>query len=499
MALPDVIVNVLDAPESRGLPTDTGTAIFLGEAERGIITEPIEARSLAGFTEKLGGRLANALLYDAAETFFNEGGTRLWVQRVMGAGAATASLALSDGSSTATTVRAKGPGTWGNGATGGLYAQVVAGAAAGEFVLVIYRGGTTAAFEVERSPSVPDVASLRGWSLKLSKYVTVDAPSTLVDPVVVAATALAGGTQGSAVVDADWQTALDKIPSDLGPGQIAAPGRTTAAGQLQVIAHAVANNRFALLDGPDSASASTIIAAAQALYGAPTRGRRYFQMFAPWDIAPGLTATTLRTVPPVAAQAGAYARQDALGNPNQAPAGAKNSRGVRRWVVDLSQPAWSDADRKLLSEAGVTVPRRRYGNAIVTSDFVTGADQVNDEVWKFAPGVRTVMAFAARAERAGDLANFDQVDGFGYSLSEFRGALISIAADLHRVGALYGATPNEAFTVDTGNPADPGDPINPASELQAGRMKASVALRISPGAQVVVINVVRLPITQEVN
>lgn len=492
--LPDVIINVSDAPQARTLSTDTGVPIFVGEAERGDNTAPILIRSLQEFVEKLGTRQTVALLYDTVETFFQEGGSRCLVQRVVGAGAVTASLNLLDASSgIAAVVKAKGPGTWGNGAGGGIYAQVIAGAQAGEFVTVFYRGGTAAVNEVERSPSVPDVPSLRGWSLKSAKYVVVETAASSLDPAVVAATALAGGTNGSAIVDADRQIALDRVPADLGPGQVCAPGATTSVAQLQVIAHAVLNNRFALLDAPDSASAATIITAVQALYAAPSKGRRYFQMFAPWDIAPGLTATTLRTVPPCGAQAAAYARQDALGNPNQAPAGSKNNRGVRRWIVDLSQPAWSDADRKLLSEAGVTVSRRRYGNAVVTFDAVTGADQVNDPLWVMAPNVRTVMAYVAQAKNVGDLAEFDQVDGQGYALSDFRGGLMSIADRLWSVGALYGATVDQARYVDVG----PG--INPPEQLQAGIMKASVALRISPTARQIQIDVVKVPITQELD
>lgn len=490
--LPDVIVSVSDATQGRSLPTDTGLAVFLGEAERGDITAPAEVKSPQQFVDKFGVRQTNALLYDSVETFFQEGGSRLLVQRVMGAGAATAALALLDASSGAAgSIRAKGPGTWGNGATGGLYAQIIAGAQAGEFVLVVYRGGTTAAFEVERSSSVPDMASLRGWALQSSAYIEALVGASGLDPAVLAATALAGGTQGSAVVDADWQIALDKVPADLGPGQVGAPGRTTSVGQLQVVAHAVLNNRFALLDAPDTATVTTITAAAQALYAAPNKGRRYWQMFAPWDIVPGVTYTTLRTVPPIAAQAAAYSRQDAFGNPNQPPSGAKNNRGVRRWAVDLSQPAWSDTDRKTLSEAGVTVSRRRYGNAIVTFDTVTGADQVNDPLWVMAPNVRTIMAFVAKAKAVGDLAEFDQVDGQGLALGEFRGGLMAAADELYGVGALYGATPSEARYVNV------GPDINPPAQLQQGIMKASVALRISPNARQVQISVVKIPITQE--
>jgi hypothetical protein len=93
-------------------------------------------------------------------------------------------------------------------------------------------------------------------------------------PAAIAATSLntTAGTDGSAVADADWQGALDRIVPDLGPGQIAAPGRTTSAGQLQVLDHAQTHNRFALLDLADTSSDATLIAAAQALYAAPNKG-----------------------------------------------------------------------------------------------------------------------------------------------------------------------------------------------------------------------------------
>lgn len=483
--LPDVVVSVLDATVSRTVPTDTGMASFVGSSERGPLDGPRAVASLTDFATKFGARITSSLLSDAVETYFAEGGSRLQVQRVAGTGATAASRTLLDaGAAVSLTVTAgqygvPDPGAWGN----SLTAQVIAGAAAGEFVIVVARGGV----EVERSPSSADTAAAIAWARSNSRYVVLTQGASTNDPAVAAAAALSGGADGAALTDANWQTALDAIPRDLGPGQVAAPGRTTAAGQLQLLAHAQGRNRFALLDAPDTASDTTLVAAAQALYAAPNRGRRYGQLLAPWDVIPGLTATTTRTVPPSARAAAQYARVDALGNPNQAAAGRN---GTARYALDLSQSAFTDAQRQALSEAGVTISRRRFGASIQTYDAVTLADQTNDPGWVSAANVRTVMAFAADAALVGESHMFDQVDGAGVTLGAFRGDLIAAANDLYNVGALYGDTPTEAFLVDA------GPTLNTPTTLQNGEMHAQVALRTSPTARRVLIDVVKVPITQ---
>lgn len=495
MALPDVVVNVRSAAASRSLPTDTGTGFMVGITERGPTDGPRELRSLQQFIDTFGARLTTSPLYDAVETYFAEGGARLLVSRVFGAGAVAAAKSLLDvgaaislvvtaGQATPASAGGPGvsvsdPGTWGN----SLTVQVIAGAAAGEFVLIIFRN----AVEVERSPSLVDTAAAIAWARANSRYVTISQGASLLDPAVAAASALTGGTDGAAVADADWQGALDRTVKDLGPGQVAAPGRTTSAGQLQLLDHAQQRNRFAILDGADTVSDTTLVAAAQALYVAPNNGRRYGQLLAPWDVVPGLTPTTLRTVPPSARAMAQYSRVDALGNPNQAAAG-RNGRA--RFAVDLSQPAWTDAQRLSLNNAGVTVSRRRYGNVIATYGMRSMADQSNDAQWSMAPNVRCVMAFVSQALVVGEEHEFDQVDGQGQALAQFRGELIAKANALYLVGALYGATPAEAFYVDTG-PA-----INPVSLLALGEMHAQVALRTSPSAERVIIDVVKTPITQ---
>jgi phage tail sheath protein FI len=479
VAIPDVVVNVLDGALPRTFPTNTGTAFFVGIAERGDVVQARPVASIAAFGTEYGARQANAALYDALDTYFAEGGSQAYVSRVIGAGAVAATRNLLDaGAGVSLVVTAADPGVWGNSLSVGVAAVT------GGFQIFVQRSGV----EVDRSYTLVTQQDAVNWG-RLSTYVSVALGATALVPAAAGAAALTGGTDGSAIVDADWQAALDRIALDLGPGQVCAPGRTTAAGQLQIIDHAQRNKRFALLDAPDSASDTTIVAAAQALYTAPNNGRRWCQMFAPWDVIPGVTANSTRTVAPCARAAAQYARIDALGNPNQAAAGRN---GIARYVLDLSQAAWSDTQRGNLNGAGVTVSRRRFGALIETFGMRTLADQALDANWSMAPNVRTVMAYVARARVVGDAHEFDQVDGQGRTISAFRGELMALANDLFLAGALYGGTPAEAFFVETG-PA-----VNSPATIAAGELHAQVAMRTSPSAERIIIDVVKIPVTQSI-
>ncbi len=492
MALPGPVINITSAATPRTIPTDTGQAFFVGVTQRGSSVKPVLCRSLQDVINYTGARLASSVLYDSAETYFSEGGTRLYLSRVFGAGALQASVNLLDGAAGVSLVVKAGskgdadPGTWGNGTTGGLSVAVIANGA--QYQLVTYLNGVV----VETSYLLTTQADAVNWSVS-SSYINVTLGASSLVPAVAAAANLTGGTDGAATVDADWQAGHDRIPGLLGPGQIAAPGRTTSTGQLQTIAHAVANNRFAQLDAPDTAVSATLLASASALYGAPNNGRRNGQLLTPWEIIPGLTATTTRTVPPSARACAQLARTDALGNPNQAAAGRY---GVAQFVTDLSQPNFDDPTRLALNNAGITLTRRRYAGAVVTYGFRTLADQVQDQQWSMAPNVRTIMWYVAQALAIGENHEFNQVDGFGRELAAFKGDLMAPAMTLYSIGALYGAQgsndPSTAFYVDVG----PG--INPVANLAQGIMAANVKLRTSPGAEQIVVNIIKTPLAQAI-
>lgn len=482
MALPDVTIKVLSAATPASPPTNTAQAFIVGVTSRGPTLKPRLVRSMADFALIFGPRIATTFMWDWAETYFNEGGSILYVSRVYGSGAAAAKLALKKSSTTVLTVEAGqqgevDPGLWGN------ELKIAVVAVTGGYKFVIELEGVI----VEESPTLVTNADAIAWAKTSSNYVVMTVGAEAEPPDALAAKALSSGTAGSAVADADFIAAAVRIPRELGPGQIASPGQTAEARQLSILAHARLKNRFALVDLTDTATSSTLVTAATALQSAPEKGRRYGQAAAPWDIIPGLTSSTTRTVPPSARLAAEYARIDAEGNPNQAAFG---KRGLAQYVVDLSQAAWTDAQRLELNNVGVAVSRRRYGARIATWGLRTLADQVNDVQWSEASSVRTVMAFVARAEIVGEEFEGEQVDGFGHTLAVLQGDLTAICQDLLKAGALFGRTAEEAFKVNV------GEALNPPAALQEGIAQAQVQLRVSPSIEALTISVVRTPITQ---
>jgi hypothetical protein len=215
---------------------------MVGLADRGVVTGPITAdlavTSLADFTAKYGARQSYSVLYDAVEAFFAEGGNRVFISRFAGPAAVKAS-ARRPGAGTKFTATAKSVGAWGNNLTVG-----VAGG-----VITVYENGTA----VETSPVQADVTAAQAWSTG-SRYIDITpvGSGALTDTAPVA---LTGGADDRVnATDTQRQAALDRFAKALGPGQVLMPGDTRTQAHQMLAAHANANNRFALLDAPDTAT-----------------------------------------------------------------------------------------------------------------------------------------------------------------------------------------------------------------------------------------------------
>jgi hypothetical protein len=476
---PGIEILERDRPASSGPPTDTGAWFVTGLAEKGP-TAPQLVRSLAEFERLYGSRVAYSLLFDSLDAYFREGGTKAYVSRVLGPDALAASVTLDDAAAADTLkVTANSAGAWGNGASGGLAVEVEAGGA-GAFVLVITLDGD----EVERSPELATKADALEWAAS-SDYVVLTDLASVNDPAVVAATPLAGGTDDRAsATDAHWKIALDRFETILGPGQVSAPGRTTAQSQSDLLAHAAERNRIALLDTVDSGTAATLRAAALALR--TNADADHGALFAPWAVIPGLTRGSTRTVPYSAIEAGLMARSDAVQSPN-IPAAGEN--GQARYAFDLSQAAWDDATRESLNDGGVNVARVLFGG-VRTYGYRTLVDPDTDPNHVMLNNARLFMAIRARAAAILERYVFAQIDGGRKKLGQLAGELAALLNEYYEAGSLYGSTPQEAFLVDV------GDSVNTPSSIAAGELHASLAVRPSPEAELVVLEIVRVGIQE---
>jgi hypothetical protein len=274
-----------------------------------------------------------------------------------------------------------------------------------------------------------------------------------------------GGTLFVARTDAaatDEQTgvagALDLLPYSLGPGQVCAPGLTSTPVHEAILAHLEATHRCGLLDLPAGDDAA-LEAAVTALYD--VAGVRFAQALAP---------------------AGLIARADLLGNPNQPAAGIN---GISRLALGLTQD-YTDDEREALNEAGVTLAKLVYGD-VRTYGARTAAGP-NDAGWLWFANSRVVMAVTHESDAIAQNYLFRQIDGrrqiFAALEADLRGMLL-----VHfNAGALYGATPAEAFDVDT------GPSVNTTETIIAGEIHATVRVKTSPSAEWVVINIVKVPL-----
>lgn len=491
--LPGHEVLIADSPRPRSNEGETGQALVIAEAARGPAS-PRAVTSLQSFVETFGGRVAYSTLYDWAETFFREGGSRLWVSRVVSDTSVTAFTDLVDAVPAATLrVRAAGPGDYGNALRVIVLTSVDdAAIPVGSFAIRITDGGVT----VETSPVFADKAEAIGWAATNAVHFTLSDLAGAGDPVRVAApgTLLATGADNrGAITDAEWTEALARLTADLGAGQVCAPGRTTSAIHLALLEHARTRNRHAVLDLADTPTVATLIAAAQAANAAPNAGGRFGRAVWPWAVVPGLTAYSTRLVPYSAVECGLIARVDAAGNPNQASAG--EPEGAARWALGLSQDTRSltDADRESLNEAGVTVALVfGDGGGPVTYGNRTLRGRAQDPLWVQSSGSRLAMAIAASGGPIVRAHVHKQIDGKRVRQGQLAGELGVMLGRLYDKGAIFGDTPDDAYAVDT------GPQVNTPETIAAGQLRAHVSFRASPGAERVTLELVRVAVTEAV-
>lgn len=477
---PGTQVIVQDLAPPIGVPTDTGTWFVAGLTEKGSTTTPTKIQNMSDYATFLGARVSYGALYDALDTFFREGGKTAYVGRVVGVTPVVAFKNLNDGAAAVTLkVSAENAGAWGN----SLKVGTVLGVAGGSTYQIVVTDA--AGVVLDQSPDLTTKADAIAWS-STSNWVQITDPGTgVMPPAIVAPATMATGTddQGT-IADANWLAALNQFTADYGPGQVSAPGGTTTARYTQLLAHAGANNRIALLDAVDTPTVATLTTAS--LTQRLDANARYGSFWGPWVLVPGLVPNTTRTVPPSALAAGLIARSDANGSPAQAAAGAN---GISRFAVGLSQPAWTAAQRDTLNSAGVDVVRTIY-NAIKAYGFRTLADPTLLPNWVQLSQSRMFMAIVAKANAIMENHVFRTMDGRGLEFAALGGEMKGMLTPYWENGSLYGNSAGEAFSVDTSSA------VNTPVTIAAGELHALISLRVSPFAELVVLQIVKVPVTQ---
>jgi phage tail sheath protein FI len=337
---------------------------------------------------------------------------------------------------------------------------------------------------VEQSPDLFTQADAVTWAAANSQYVSVAIGASANNPQTggAAAALSAGNDDRTNITDAQWLNALNLFAKDYGPGQVSAPGRTTTAGYNQLLDHAAANFRTAILDAPNTPTAATLTA----ISAATGANEQYGGLFAPWLIAPGVIAGTTRTVPPSGLVAGAIARSDPANGPG-APAAGNN--GIGQFVNNISQPAWDDTTRNTLNNAGVNVIRLIAGQVKIFGWRSLANPNVSPG-WVNLGTVRYLQNLSSRAWRAGQGYLFQLIDGQGHTIARYVSALTALLLADWNSGQIYGASSADAFLVDA------GPTVNTPTTLSQNMLIANIAVRPSPMAELIKIQIVNVPITQ---
>lgn len=475
---PGVQIISRATPPVRGGAAATGTWHIAALAERGPTNQSVLLSNLSDYDKHYGARVSYGQR-DAVEAHFRNGGGNVNLIRIVGPAATVATVALPGAAGVASiAVDAIGAGV------STLSADVdVSGST---FTLNVFEGSKV----LQASPPLDSVDAAVSWS-QSSPYIRVRALGAALPLATVSPVPLAGGADDrAAVTDVHRIAALNLIPRGDGPGQVSIPGATTTDAHVALARHAVANNRFAMADLPNSSSEADLLAVAAAFRtGTNDLEEGHLFFCEGWQVIPGITIGTTRTVPPSAINSALMAKRDALtGNPNEPAAGLN---GVPSYTLGPVRPNWGDGARARLNGAGINVYRyvsgehRLYGYRTAADPLGAGA------VWINAGNARLRMAIQARAEELGEAFVFAQITKS--KISEYNGIITGLLLDYFNKGALFGDVPEEAFVVDT------GPQVNTSDLIAARRLSAVAGVRMSEFSEVVYMEFVKVAITEAIS
>ena len=475
--------TLVESASGRQVLTDTGTAFFVGPAERGPTT-PVLFTSYERAKARLGGIVAYSSLLASLQRYFAVGGSRAYFNRVVGAAAAAASVDLDDAIAAATlTVEAVDVGEYGD----SLRVEVVAGAG-GAYVLVISHVDDG---ELERSPDLADKPAAVAWAEERSEHVRVSELAGEENPAVVAVTPLVGGTDDQESIDDDaWDVALGGFELDLGPGQLAAPGLLSVAGRVNVIRAAKAGNRVPMVDGPNTtdpvAIKTDLVALRAAVDQAELRPASYWGN---WITGRGTAPGTTLTTPPTAVEAGLIALSDRSNSPN-APAAGDN--GILPEGLDVAVQ-FDEATHEELNELGCNLFRRKHGTVRAYGYRSLALKDEDPNWWQWSHS-RLYMAIVARGLVVAERFVLKEFDGQRRKLSKFEGDLLAEAVlPFWGPGSLYGNEVEDAARVDATSVE-----ANPDDQIAGGIVRGLIFVRMSPFAEWVRLEIAKLPITDPI-
>lgn len=494
--MPGVVIStaVRTGPSSATV-RESSQLFVVGTAQKGTSAAPVLIESLAEFENMFGGFISTSYLHPTVETFFEEGGTRCYVKRVVGAGATSATKVLNTGSaSAAMTLTANGSGTWANATVGtfagGLSAIVTQPSAGVNFAIQILLDNVLV-YSTGTCTSVNQAVGRINTSTTAARYVTasVTAPHGSAILNTQAQVVFAGGADGSAPTDAEFVTALGTFNGALGTGAVASPDNNSGTLEAALISHANTNSRIAILHTDLGTSTAGALSKALSIQGGDNA--EHCALYYPWIEVPTGVAGINRMIPPdgyVAAKRALAHNQ--TGSHVPAAGLLSASRFVVGTEVDIDKATGDALDLGSVNAIRVIQNTVRiYGARSLSADI---------ENFRYITSQDTVNHIVVEAGRSLEDLVFSSIDGRNTIFSAIESRLISILAPLRDVGALYEAFDSNGRKLDPGYTVRCDAKLNPTSQLAEGTIKAKVGVRTSTVGDKIEVDIVKSNLTASV-
>jgi uncharacterized protein len=489
---PGVYINerLLPAPI-----TVTGTAQAAGAVVGYFASGPSTVTLVTSwydFVKQFGGYNASYPATFGVGMFFQNGGTELYVRRILHNDATAASVAIvkGTGSGTVATATAKNLGSDGN----NLRIQLSAGTISGYYNLTVYKENVAGtASDVTNDTVLESYTNLTFSNAADSSFVTtvlsLGSPyinisvSDLVNAPTLNVLPLTGGLDGTIPTASDYTNALTDFDAVDRPLVIFAPeiinqlgssaGATVHSG---LVSWAKANGKgYAVLDTDVNLSVSNAIAYASSITPLDSRGAVYYPNFYIVDPV-GRSTSSLRKVGPAGAIAGLYIYTDTTTGPFKAPAGV---RAEVRGALNLEKSfTATELDTLNSATTPVNALRNLPGAGIVSMGART---LLQDGTANRYVNMRRSLIYIEKS--LNDITQFALFENNDENLwARIRVAIGTFLNQYRNQGGLRGESASQAYYVkcDAEN--------NPDSTIQNGEVHIEIGVALQYPAEFVVIN-----------
>ena len=508
---PGVFISEVELPQEV-LLANVGTAAgaLVGTLQMGPATNPVLVSSWTQFTKTFGSLQDVYPTTWAAYNFFANGGRQLYVRRIVGSGAASASVLLTDRSNATLNtllVSATSAGTWGN----NLKVEVLGAGTQDRFNLIVYGeaspGSSATSNPVEQFTDLSMVSTDPRYVVSVinssSKYIVVaDQNSASVAPLdmpkIDGVKLLGGGLDGSAPSRTNYSDALvtfDSIQNPLIFNVPAAAYIYTSSGTSTERTLAVniqgdlinycelRGDAFAVVDTPQGltvAEAKTFVNDVKA--AAPDSDGGCATAYFPWLAIPDVLRASggaTRTQAPGAAMIGQMLATDASRGVFKTPAGLTN----RVALAVATERNFTNTELDTLNTGTVPINAIRQvpGNGIV----VMGGRTLNNTPGDRYINIRRSLIYIKK--ELNDRSSFAIFENNSEQLwSRLRVALGAFLRGYWSQGGLRGATPDKAFYVKVDSST------TSQSDIQNGRVNIEVGVALEYPAEFIVIKLGQL-------